>query len=217
MSDFDAIASFLSPPRGDEVQFLSSLFKGVFDCRAATNRYLDSGEKIPEADHDSWVGALGYLSLLDLIGTCLARKGFRTNPNTDTSPFVNALKAFTDLQSDQISALYALRCAFAHDFSLFNVHKDKKPELTHYFQLLVESDAPLVQPALKSWGGDYRQTPLECATAIGLTRVGDLVEEIYANLKVLAQKGEIEIRLSGGAEELSNRYSVMKTVRRTPI
>lgn len=206
----EVITYFLSAPTGSEIQFISSLYKGLVDCRSATNRDLETGEKLPSKDHDSWVGALGYLSLLDLVGTCFTKKGLKQQPADEIAPFINALKAFGGLTRDEISALYALRCAFAHDFSLYNIHP-KKPELTHYFQLLVDTDAPLVQSAKKPWDGNYRHTPLECATAVGLSRIGDLVEDIYVTLKQLAKSRDLEILLPGGAMELNDRYGVMKT------
>jgi hypothetical protein len=210
-----AITYFLSAPSGGEVQFFSSLYKGLVDCRSATNRDLVTGERLPNNEHDSWVGALGYLSLLDLIGTCLTRKGLAQETPGEITPFIHALETFGGLTRQEISALYSLRCGFAHDFSLYNVHPTK-PELTHYFHLRVDTDAPLVLPAKKPWDGDYRRTPLECATAVGLTRVGDLVEDIYLNLQRLAKSRDLEIRLLGGAMELNDRYGVMKRTGAAP-
>jgi hypothetical protein len=210
-----AITYFLSAPTGGGVQFLSSLYKGLVDCRSATNRDLVTGEKLPNNEHDSWVGALGYLSLLDLIGTCLTRKGLDQESPGGVTPFIHALETFGGLTRQEISALYSLRCGFAHDFSLYNVHPTK-PELTHYFHLCVDNDAPLVLPAKKPWDGNYRRTPPECATAVGLTRLGDLVEDIYVNLQRLAKSRDLQIRLSGGGVELNDRYGVMKTSKSTP-
>jgi hypothetical protein len=108
-----AITSFLSAPTGGEIQFFSSLYKGLVDCRSATNRDLGTGEKLPTEKHDSWVGALGYLSLLDLIGTCLTRKGSGKEPTEEIMPFIHALETFGGLTREEISVLYALRCAFS--------------------------------------------------------------------------------------------------------
>lgn len=216
MDESAAITYFLSAPTGgEEVQFFSSLYKGLVDCRSATNRNLVTGERLPNNEHDSWVGALGYLSLLDLIGTCLTRKGLAQESLGKITPFIHALETFGGLTRQEISALYSLRCGFAHDFSLYNVHPTK-PELTHYFHLRVDTDAPLVLPAKKPWDGDYKRTSLECATVIGLTRIGDLVEDIYLNLQQLAKSRDLEIRLLGGAKELNDRYGVMKRTKAAP-
>jgi hypothetical protein len=209
VNDSAAITSFLSAPTGGEIQFFSSLYKGLVDCRSATNRDLGTGDKLPSEEHDSWVGALGYLSLLDLIGTCLTRKGSGQETTEEITPFIHALETFGELTRGEISVLYALRCAFAHDFSLYNVHPSK-PELTHYFQLRVDPESPLVLSAQKQWDGDYRRTTPEFATAVGLVRVGDLVEGIYANLQRLSESRDLKIRLPGGIQELKDRYSVMK-------
>jgi hypothetical protein len=81
-----AITSFLSAPTGGEIQFFSSLYKGLVDCRSATNRDIRTGENLPTEEHDSWVGALGYFALLDLIGTCLTREGLNQElGHSDTS------------------------------------------------------------------------------------------------------------------------------------
>jgi hypothetical protein len=209
VNDSAAITSFLSAPTGGEIQFFSSLYKGLVDCRSATNRDLGTGDKLPSEEHDSWVGALGYLSLLDLIGTCLTRKGSGQETTEEITPFIHALETFGELTRGEISVLYALRCAFAHDFSLYNVHPSK-PELTHYFQLRVDPESPLVLSAQKQWDGDYRRTTPEFATAVGLVRVGDLVEGIYANLQRLSESRDLKIRLPGGIQELKDRYSIMK-------
>lgn len=209
-----AIENFLSAPAEGNVQFFSSLHKGLVDCRSATNRDMQTGEKLADKEHDSWVGALGYLALLDLIGTCLTKDGREPSALAQNNPFVHALEVFADLKKEEISALYALRCAFAHDFSLYNIHPTK-PELTHYFNLLIDDDAPLVQSAKTTWPGDYKHRPPECATAIGLARIGDLVEGIYADLLRFARNGELAIRLEGGPEELYDRYSVMKNLKQT--
>ena len=198
MKDKDAIYSFLSPPYGDEVQFYSSLWQGLLDCRAATNRSAETGQKLPDMIHDSMVGALGYLVLVDLIGTCLTRKDFVPSRIGEGQPFVHALEAFCrDLSSDQISTLYALRCALAHDFSLYNVHPTK-PELTFFFQLISNADAPLIQPAKSRWSGVYAERSSDNVTCVGITKVGDLVEEIYNTLKSLAENDDLVIRLDGG-------------------
>lgn len=212
MNTKQAIEKFLTAPSDGNVQFFSTLYKGLVDCRSATNRDMQTGKKLADKEHDSWVGALGYLALLDLIGTCLTRGGRNVTALGEGNPFVHALEVFTDLKTGEIAALYALRCAFAHDFSLYNIHPSK-PELTHYFNLLIDADAPLVRPATTPWLGNYKHRPPECATAVGLTRIGDLVEGVYADLLRLARHDELTIRLEGGPEELDDRYSLMKNLK----
>jgi hypothetical protein len=209
-SELDAIESFLRAPYGGEThRFLSSLQKGLEDCRLATNRNVSTGAKLSGGNHDSWVGALGYLSILDLIGNCLTKEDSKNQVDDEFNPLVSALQTFSELPQAEISAIYALRCAFAHDFSLYNFHP-RKPELTHYFRLFPGIDGPVVQLPTVRWEGDYRNRPPERATAIGLTLLGDLVENIVLDLQELGRDEKLRIKLSGGAEELSDRYSVMQ-------
>lgn len=196
-----------APVFGPDFILVSALHKGLRDSRYSTNRNLDTGDKTEEQEHGSWVGLLGYLCVLDHIGTCFRRRD-RPARSEATNSLVYALQSFTSLSSHEIAAVYALRCAFAHDFSLFNVHT--KPELTHYFRLFAETDQPMIQLPARGWSGDHNDRPSECWTAIGLTLLCDLVESICSDLRSLAERGEIEVSLVGGPAELQSRYMVMK-------
>jgi hypothetical protein len=167
---------------------------------------------LPGREHDSWVGALGYLALLDQIGTCFVRKGRPDRSTSASNPIVSALQQFTELADDEIAALYALRCAFAHDFSLFNVHPSR-PELTHCFHLFAESKGALVKLPKTPWNGDYSRRSPECRTSIGLTLLGDMVEGICGRLLEMARTGALLIKLDRGPDELDERYSLMKARR----
>lgn len=201
------------PDTGDATTFLSSLNKGLHDCRKATDRDLSTGQRLDPGEHDSWVGALGYLALLDHIGTCFTRVDRHSaGQSHEDNPIVSALRAFSDLEGDEVTALYALRCAFAHDFSLCNAH-ESKPELRHCFRLLPDVDEPLVTMPKKRWDGDYSNRPPECWTSVGLTLLGDLVEDICAQLPQLHRDGKLKLKLKGGADELYHRYTVRKAVK----
>ena len=202
-------AHFAPATQSDTHEFFSSFTKGLRDSRAATHRDPNTGRPLPGAEHDSWVGALGYLALLDQIGTSFVCKGRRDRDSTVTNPLVLALRHFTEMSDDEIAAIFALRCAFAHDFSLFNVHPSR-PELTHCFHLFGEPDGALVTLPKSRWNGDYSHRPSECRTSIGLTLLGNLVEGICARLPDMARSGELLIRLAGGPDELNHRYGLMK-------
>ena len=134
------------------------------------------------------------------------RRVVQRSPN----PLVLALlRQFTEMSDGEVAAIYALRCAFAHDFSLFNVHLSR-PEFTHCFHLFGEPDGALVTLPTSRWNGDYSHRPSECRTSIGLTLLGNMVEGICARLPDMARSGELLIRLVGGPDELNHRYGLMK-------
>jgi hypothetical protein len=108
-------AFLIDQPRSDIAKVFSSGFlRGLADCRLATNRDAD-GNKISGKTHDSWVGAIGYFALLNQLGNAIKPKG---QTATSTTGIEKALEFFSAASSDDRAALYALRNAFAHDFSL---------------------------------------------------------------------------------------------------
>ena len=205
-------AHFAKPSRGAPRVFFSALRKGLEDCRGATNRDIKTGRRLGSGEHDSWVGALGYFALLDQIGNCFSLVAHRAGRPNGENAIVSALCTFSSLGDKEISALYALRCAFAHDFSLFNKHP-ANPDLTHCFHLFPEPEGALVTLPKIPWNGEFANRPQECWTAVGLTLLGDLVEDICVRLWQLHKEHKLKIKLAGGADELNHRYGVMKTVK----
>src|SRR4051794_7281050 len=66
------------------------------DARQATQRDPDTGRKVSGGHYGSWLGALGYMVLLDQIGSCFKP----ANPSRSVSSgnsFDKALMHFTDL------------------------------------------------------------------------------------------------------------------------
>ena len=79
-----AIASHLGKIQETEHYILFSCFMGALrDARKFTKRDKDTGQKLIEddcGDHGSWLGAIGYLALLDQIGGCFKPKDTATIP-----------------------------------------------------------------------------------------------------------------------------------------
>jgi hypothetical protein len=72
-----------------------------------------------------WLGALGYMVMLDQIGECF-RPTDADSPGAGTPDFIKALTYFADeVRDPERQALYALRCCFAHDYSLVNIPAGK--------------------------------------------------------------------------------------------
>jgi hypothetical protein len=171
------------------------------DARAATKRDRD-GEKLPGKKHGSWLGALGYMALLDQIGKCFRPQRKDT---VEGNSIHKALTYFTTLGSADIEALYALRCAFAHDYSLINVNPNNG-HLTHRFHVWDGPSGSVVTLPKVPWDGNFETKSAENVTSVNLEKLGDLVEEICLMLRSLAEAKELELELRGGPDELMHRY-----------
>ena len=174
------------------------------DARGATGRDLASGAIMNEGHTCSWLGAVGYLILLDQIGTCFKPAG---TGDLAGNTINRALSYFTDLSQDERSALYAMRCAFAHDYSLVNENPHTHVR-THHFIILSDPNFPVLRLPPQPWNGDYAVRDQDNATIVNVRALGDLVERICRELTDLARAGDLEVILPGGVEELTSRYGL---------
>lgn len=205
-SESEAIKNHLQDPyRKNGLIFFSGFSGALIEAREAAHR-RDDGSKIPNIKHGSWLGAIGYFSLLEQVGNCFRPKKTLIKVHGNENGIKKALKYFTRLSKDEIDALYGLRCAFAHDFSLSNI-KTVNGKIAHHFKITEGITTPLVQFPKTAWDGNYENMTAETTTTVNLERFGDQVEEIIQVLNDMAQKDQLEIALKGGAEELVNRYS----------
>jgi hypothetical protein len=195
------------------VEHTTGFWVALKDARATTNRDRD-GVKLPSRHHDSWAGALGYMALLDQIGKCFnpreeaALRAGQEAANQEPRPIIKALLHFSELVMDQIKALYALRCAFAHDFSLINVNP-KDAGLTHHFHVCGGSAGDVITLPKARWDGDFKRRTIENLTHVNLELFGDLVEAVSARITTFAEKETLEVILAGGPDELIERYSLL--------
>jgi hypothetical protein len=100
-----------------------------------------------------------------------------------------------------------LRCAFSHDYSIFNINTYQQSK-THHFKVLGDGydQNQLVGLPQKQWNGIHSEKTLENQTEINLPLLGDLVESIYGKLIAYHKNEELIIELKGGAEELRTKY-----------
>jgi hypothetical protein len=188
--------------------FFSGFCGALKDARKMTGRNIITGEKDSSNTFGhlgSWLGIIGYLSLLDQIGICFKRVNGPVL-EANKSGIIKALKNFSPLNDSEINAIYALRNSFAHDFSLQNIHP-RKVELTHHFNVNNSPTEPLTNLPIEAWDGKMETKSSNNITKINLQVLGDTVESLVTNLITLNNTGEIEIILIGGKEELVNRYS----------
>jgi hypothetical protein len=193
-------------PLGTNVGF-SGFTGGLQDARQATGRHPETGVKCPGQAHGSWLGTIGYMSILDQIGTCFTRAQRAGALASNT--IVKALLLFAAAAPPEAEALYALRCSLAHDYSLSNVYRKNHlivPARTHHFYLCVGTGRVVSLPRTP-WDGEYNHRNKGNETTIDVEAFGDLVEGVYQNLLTLNDQGELMIALKLGAAELVGRYS----------
>jgi hypothetical protein len=209
-SEHDTISAFLTNRRRrSDTHWVSSLVAVLRDARAATGRYLATGEVSPkQRGSGSWLGVLGYMVMLDQIGECFRPADASSLPN-GTPDLIKALTYFADEIPDrERQALYALRCSFAHDYSLVNIPSNRRTDRLHHFRLSEDpTPCPLVDLPAVPWDGDIARRSVSTATRVSLRRLGDVAESMYTRLLGLHSRRELSIALPGGAAELRARFA----------
>lgn len=152
----------------------------------------------------SWIGAIGHLVFFDVVGGALRRTDTTL---TATNDFETALALFSYLHARQRAALYALRCALAHDYSLANIPKPgtTEPRLTllrHHFQLFPDHGLGqlIVFPEV-AWDGDVLDVS---DTQVDLGYLADLAADVRQ--RVLDHFDAGHLKLSRPAAEIRRRY-----------
>ncbi|MBE7438211.1 MAG: hypothetical protein HS115_07105 [Spirochaetales bacterium] len=214
MTEEEAISLYLSEDGIDgKFPHISTLIAILRDARAATGRDLITGNLIDDAKAGCWLGAMGYFTVLDQIGTAVKPKG--AQPEKGPS-IINALRYFSNLNSSECKVLYALRCAIIHDYSLVNIPKGSNAndkELLRSFTLGADEELPLFIHPDEQWDGTFASPDQNSATFVNLLKFSDIAEDAVENAKSYASRGDLEIALKKGAQELIARYT-MKIVKR---
>jgi hypothetical protein len=193
---------FLSEPdAATGTQHFSSLTGAIRAARETTGRDVSTGEKKTGEPHGNWLGVLGYFTVLDQVGSCFQR----ISSSSSSKGVPSALKQFTNLNQADIKALYALRCSFAHDFSLFNKN-EKRPDLWHRFVVLANNEYPLIKLPEKPWDGDIFTDSPDVFTVVNLEKLGDLVEDVFRTLIELAKDNKLQTRSKCDPNEISAKY-----------
>ena len=193
-------------PDGRRLQFRSGFVACLRDARVFTGRDSNTGTIIDSVKSRSWLGNVGYLILLDQIGNCFKGRNCSVVSGS-LSSIQKALNYFSSLPQHEIDALYALRCALAHDYSLINRH-GSNASLQHQFVLTGGSGRLFVGPT-QVWDGNVLNRTDRNQTTIDVQELGNLVEGIYAKLRQLSTNNALEIVLPGGKDELITRYTIV--------
>lgn len=189
--------------RGRE-PLVPSLFMLLRDARRASGRDPVTGRRLDDSISWRWLGVVAYLIVLDNIGSCFRPEGVqRIKGNT----IKRAIRYFSSLSDREAQAIYALRCALAHDYSLSN-RISQRPELRYSFRLEGRlRDELLVIPEVP-WDGALIPESDERTTIVCVPRLGDLVEEIVQAVLDLYTMRQLALELEGGGAELLYRYTM---------
>jgi hypothetical protein len=204
-----------SQPYNKKERRYSSLILGLRDARLITNRNVDTGEvtfKIQAAlMPNNWAGTIVYLILLELIGTCFKKQN---TPNSNDNAIYSALIYFSSLSQNEARAIESLRHSFAHNYGLINIQRNKRTQKivvnrTHHFQLTAAATGKVITERKEMWDGDFKTIKTRNSTKINIWLLGDLVESVFTNLIEENKKGNIELILPNGIEELKAKYTVI--------
>jgi hypothetical protein len=179
----------------------STAIAGLRDSRTNTRRFVNTGEINDEAtygDIGNWLGAIGYMTVLDQIGTSLSLNG--QDKLEGRSSILRALTFFNnELGEPEIHALIALRNAFFHDFNLINVPPGKegtfKKLQTHRFVVYASLDKQIVTLPKNQWDGNYvsKKWDKDTETKINLYEFGNLVERVIKTMRKKISEEHVEI------------------------
>lgn len=192
----------------------SSLILAIRDARYISNRDMSSGHVTLKTEAALspalWPGAIMYLIILELIGTCFSLKN--TQRSTDNAIY-RALRLFSDLSESQARAIEALRHSFAHNYGLTNINKKSNGNIvksrTHHFILTFHPEGTLIKERREEWDGTFVSQKKINSTQINLWRLGDKVEEVFQNLVSQAESKNLELILQDGLDELKAKYTVI--------
>lgn len=184
----------------------SSFWLVLRDARVASGRDPRSGERVTMQPATMWLGAVGYLILLDQIGSALRRP---SRPSTG-HPIIRALAMFSDVLPNDRRVLYALRCALAHDYSLVNVGSAGD----HLFRLEWDEMLPLVRMPPSPWTGEYSELQgvpdrRPGDTMVNLLALTEVSESVVQTVFKAHAENDLVMAVTG--TEAAHRYFVTIT------
>ena len=188
MSGNDLLDQFLAEPDLSPVlaarRAFSSFGLALRDARVAAGRDPKSGQVIAEDPSTKWLGAIGYMTLMDLAGSVLRRTSRPISSHLPTggpkSGLLCTLESFSTLDERDRDVIYSLRNALVHDYSLLSNRAHRK----HLFKLTWEDSGSVVINPTNAWNGLLDSAPEAERTVVNLAalvvEMEKVVHEIFA-------------------------------------
>jgi hypothetical protein len=200
-----AIQRYLTwtPPRAG-VNVVSSFWAVLRDARGVTGRNPDTGRLEWPEHAATWLGAVGYLLFFNQVGGAI-RPASAPATQSSEPDILTCLRHFTPLKESEREALYALRCALAHNYSFVN---QGRPGLNHVFTLVpgTINDA-IVIVADPPWNGDFSTVHRAPRTVVNLLALAELGEMVAQYVVMVGSAGGLAVDPAVGYEELLTRYT----------
>jgi hypothetical protein len=216
-SDSEILTKYLGTPvlirepgKGGGRIVESSLHAALRDCRSAQGRERD-GSLDDGVEAASWLGAIGYLCVLDQLDTAVRRTDV-ADPASGHFRVLRQCVPSDEMSDDEIEALYALRCALAHDYSVANSppkwQTKNRQRLLHVFRLYAGARDRVVElPEGNRWNGEYGDASnTHGPTIVSLRGLGDLVERVVSSVRSAHESNHLVIHCDDGAAEMDERY-----------
>jgi hypothetical protein len=208
-SDHAALLEHVGWEPTDGYGWVSTFSAALREARTLTARDLATGRRLPDEQTSTlWAGTVVYLILLEQIGNSLRPLYKRELQVKNGMPreyaVERAVRWFgprTTLKQRRM--LYALRCAFAHEYGLYNPRLSS-PDHQIVFALDDDPTGPLVKWPKVAWNGVPAAATRANSTHVRLVAVGDLVEAVVAGVRRHAMNGTLRSQLP--IQELRKRY-----------
>ncbi len=194
-------------PQSDGSNLWSSLEAAIRDARYVTGRDEITGKVTDEQRTQRWLGAAGYLSLLDQLGSAVVPVG-RATPKYAGQRFALAARTFGGITGDEKDALWALRNSLVHDFSLINIPANKKGPTLRAFSLTAVEHEWMVRHPSTRWNGRF-PVASRSKTKVNVRELAERIEEAVANARKMHGNGELEAAVP--RREFESRYFIRIT------
>jgi hypothetical protein len=210
--DWIILADHVAPFDPIDPNYVSTFNAAVREARSLSARDPDTGMPDGGSTSTLWAAAIVYLILLEQVGKSLRPLGGRRatwKPAGARKPrrepdLEKAIRQFAPSAAtkSERQVLYALRCAFAHDFGLFNVRG--VPPYRRVFRLDDAPGGPLVSWPRVPWTGKVMDARLETSTTVNLVAFAEVVEAVVRSVR--AHSARTTLRPEMPTNELQRRF-----------